>query len=248
MATTDQPEFDPQAARKALRRGALLTSGAGIGFGTLSLVAWLLLIDARAVLESEADPREAYDGTVGLGAEIAGLYLLPFAAILFLWFIVALRAWIRGTQHRRNLLISDVQFVSGAVFTALFLVGAGALASSVVVGQSAEGALEAESLRVLVGFGNTLMTVMGVRIAAIFVIATASLGLSTGSLPRWFNFASYLFAALLMLTPVVDQILVLAFPSWVMLLSVLLLFHLKQLADDELPGFAARYADTDPAD
>ena len=53
--------------------------------------------------------------------EPSDAYLLPFAALLFLWFIVALRGWIRGTQHRRNLLISDVQLVSGTVFTALFL-------------------------------------------------------------------------------------------------------------------------------
>ncbi len=243
MTEHQHPQPDADAMRRALRRAALITAGTGIGFGCFTIAAWFLLGEASRYLEDGADLREVYAAEGVLGAEIASLYLLPFAAISFLWFIVALRGWIRGTQHRRNLLISDVQLVSGTVFIAVFLVGAGALATSVIVAQSAPGALEAETLRVLNGFGNTLVLVMGVRIAAIFVFATASLGLTTGVLPRWFNYVSYAFGLVLMLTPIVEQAFIIAFPIWVVAVAILLLVHLMNLDDDELPGFAARYAD-----
>ena len=76
--------------------------------------------------------------------------------------------------------------------------------------------------------------------AAIFVIATASLGMTTGVLPRWFNLLSYGFGGLLILTPIVEVALTVAFPIWVIALSILLLYHVARLADDEVPGFAAR--------
>jgi hypothetical protein len=229
--------------RRALRRAALLTAGAGILYGVLTIIAWYLMQQGRSGLVDDVDP-EAYYAEGGLfGSELAGLYLLPFAAILFLWFIVALRGWIRGTQHRRNMLISDLQLVSGVVFIAIYLVGAGAVASTVVIAQADDGGLSVESLRTLAAFGNTLMIVMGVRVAAIFVMATASLGMTTGVLPRWFNFVSYGFGLVLMLTPIVEATLILAFPVWVIVLSIMLLYHLANVPTDEIPGFAVRYAE-----
>jgi hypothetical protein len=242
MAKAHDPGPDAAAIRRALRRAALLTSGAGIAYGVLTIVAWLLMRADWTGLADAYDPYAYYvDSGLG-GATIAGLYLLPFAAILFLWFIVALRGWIRGTQQRRNMLISDLQLVSGVVFTAVFLVGAAAVATSVVAAGAGSGELSIMTLRALGGFGNTLMTVMGVRMAAIFVIATASLGMTTGVLPRWFNILSYGFGLILMLTPIVHSTLILAFPIWVIALSVMLLYHLANVPTDRVPGFAVRHA------
>jgi len=243
MAEQPHQEGGARTARQALRRAALLTSGAGVGFGVLTIASWLLLAQAGDGLADVDDPYEYYQSGNAWGSELAGLYLLPFAAILFLWFIVALRGWIRGTQQRRNLLISDVQLVSGMVFTAVFLVGAGAIATAIIVAQTAPGQLSTSSLVALAGFGTTLMSVMGVRIAAIFVIATASLGMTTGVLPRWFNLVSYAFGLILMLAPIVASALILAFPVWIIVLSVMLLYHLASLKPEEIPGFAARYAE-----
>ena len=243
MSDEEATRPDVQAARRALRRAALLTAGAGIGFGVLSILAWYLLRQDREAFMG-ADSTVAYYGAAdSTTARLAGLYLLPFAAILFLWFTVALRGWVRGTQRRRNMLISDLQLVSGAVFTAIFLIGAAAVATSVIVLQSEAETIPATSLQALSAFGASLMGIMGVRMAAIFVISTASLGLTTGSLPRWFSFLSYGFGLILMLTPVVEADLIIAFPLWVIVLSVMLLYHLAHVPTEEIPGFALRYAD-----
>ena len=236
---------DPVKMRHELRRAALLTSGAGIGFGVLSVISWWLLGKDRDAVMAVEDPWSYYaDVGVG-GTAVAGLYLLPFAAILFLWFIVALRGWIRGSGRRRNMLISDLQLVSGVAFTAVFLVGSGAIATSIIVSASSGSEVTFGSLRSLTAFGTTLMSVMGVRMAGIFVIATSTVGMTTGVLPRWFNILGYVFGGLLMISPVVEASFMLAFPIWVTALSVMLLYHLANVPDDQLPGFAARYVDAD---
>ena len=84
---------------------------------------------------------------------------------------------------------------------------------------------------------------MGVRMAGIFVIATSTLGMTTGVLPRWFNLIGYVFGGLLMVSPIVEPSFSLAFPIWVVVLSVMLLYHLARVPDDQIPGFAARYMD-----
>ena len=237
---SDEAKPSPDEVRGTLRRAAFLTSGAGIAYGILAIVGWYLLNeDRRGFVESD-DPTAYYEQGGFDGATVAGLYLLPFAAILFLWFIVALRGWIRGTRKRRNMLISDLQLVSGSVFTAIFLVGVGAIATPLVVLESEVVDIGVEDVQLVAGFGNALMDVMGVRIAAIFVIATASLGVTTGVFPRWFSYASYAFGALLMIAPMVQPPLILAFPTWVIVLSVILLYHVLNLPDDQLPGFAIR--------
>ena len=43
----------------------------------------------------------------------------------------------------------------------------------------------------------------GLLLSGIFVLATATLGMTTGVLPRWFNVVSYVFGVVLMLAPMV---------------------------------------------
>lgn len=241
MAASPNTPPDIAVIRQRLRRAAFMTSGAGIGFGVLAIIsAWLLASDREAI--AAADDPFGYYVASGIGAaSVAGLYLLPFAAIGFLWFIVALRGWIRGSGHRRNELISDLQLVSGVAFTAVFLVGSGAIATSVLVEASDDSELTFNSLRALAAFGTSLISVMGVRMAGIFVLATSTLGMTTGVLPRWFNLIGYVFGALLMVSPLVDATFSLAFPIWVIVLSVMLAYHVTNVSDDALPGFASRY-------
>ncbi len=245
---TSEPPQPPETPelRRRLRRAALLTSGAGIGFGLLTILSWWLLSGDREAIAAAEDPMALYVGDELTGMAVAGLYLLPFAAILFLWFIVALRGWIRRSGERRNMLISDLQLVSGVAFTCVFLVGSGAVATAMAA-STAGAEISYDSLRTLDAFGSTLVLVMGVRMAGIFVLSTSTLGLTTGVLPRWFNLLGYVFGGLLLLSPMVEANFTLAFPLWVLVLSVMLLYHLANVPDDELPGFVGREADDEDA-
>ncbi len=238
---TADPKAGVHMRAEQLRRYGLLTSGAGVAFGVLTIIAWLLLTQARVEATSIDEVRARLESGGSLAAEIAALYVLPFAVIAFLWFIVALREWIHGTEVRRNRLQSGVQLVSGVVFTAVFLVGDGALATSVIVAELGDRTISIDALVTISAFGTSLVSILGVRMAAMFILSTASLGLTTQVLPRWFAFLSYAFGIVLMLTPVVATWLILAFPLWVIALSVLLGYHIERLRRGQVPGFAERH-------
>ena len=64
---------------------------------------------------------------------LAGLYLMPFAAIAFIWFIVALRMWMARHGRPEHALFSNVQLVSGIAFVWLgFIVGTFLLLAAVL--------------------------------------------------------------------------------------------------------------------
>ena len=67
MAATPEPRPDPSAIRHALRRAALLTAGAGIVYGVLTIISWFLLQSDRDVLAGDVDPYIYYTETGQLG-------------------------------------------------------------------------------------------------------------------------------------------------------------------------------------
>src|SRR5262249_1593297 len=88
----------------SLRRAAFLTATVGITFSVLFVLSFLLV--------SRVPPADASDDAlVAFYASgqhrlytVAGLYLMPFAGIAFIWFIVALRMWINIHVRRENIL------------------------------------------------------------------------------------------------------------------------------------------------
>jgi hypothetical protein len=59
--------------------------------------------------------------------------------------------------------------------------------------------------------------------AAVFMISLATIWLKTGLMPRWLVAVSYLAAVGLLIASDITMWLVLAFPVWVLVVSVLLL-------------------------
>jgi len=58
------------------------------------------------------------------------------------------------------------------------------------------------------------------RMAAVFTISTATIGLRTGFLPRWLVFAGYAIALILLLVIDVTPWVELLFPLWILLVSL----------------------------
>jgi hypothetical protein len=164
---------------------------------------------------------------------LVGLYLMPFAGIAFVWFIVALRMWEEGSSQRRSVLQSNLQLISGIVYVALFFVAAAA--SSVVAAsvQFGDGEIDPDVARQFPVYGDTVFFVFAFRMAAMFVFTTSSLLLRAGILPRWFAWSGYVVAAFLLLSASFVQWFVLVFPIWLLVLSVLLLRTARRI-DPEL--------------
>jgi hypothetical protein len=74
--------------------------------------------------------------------------------------------------------------------------------------------------------------VLAMRLAAMFVIATSSIGRHTRVLPGWFVWLGYVVGAFLLLAATLSAVLILVFPVWVLTLRVLLLVRARQIPCD----------------
>jgi hypothetical protein len=233
---TDRLQDDPDVpegahvAGRPLRNAAILTACLAIAHSVLFIMATLLFGSVPPPSASDADLVAFYSSDGERRVLVVGLYIMPFAAIAFLWFIVALRQWIElGAPRARNVLFSNVQLVSGIVFLALFLVGAAATAATAANAEFTDSPMEPSAARILPSLGQTILIVMAMRMAAIFVFSTTAIIRDTRILPGWFVVAGYVVGLFLLLGFTFSAALVLAFPVWLLVLGVLLLVRARRI-------------------
>lgn len=61
---------------------------------------------------------------------------------------------------------------------------------------------------------------MRCRMAAVFTISTATIGVRTGFIPRWLRYSGYAMALVLLVAVDVSRWVELLFPLWILLLSL----------------------------
>ena len=209
-----------EAAGRQLR-APWAASIAGLLFAVLFTAA-LLLVRSQPILDaSDAQLSGQFASGQDLAGFIGGLYLAPFAGIMFLWFIAVIRDQIGEREDR---FFATVFFGSGLLFVAI-LFAAMAVASWPVVGvrmlgQAAPSAREIEVTRAL---SYALMFGFGTRAAAVFLLAMSTIGLKSGVFPRWFGRAGYLVGLMLLVVVAVWDWVILVLPAWVALISLYIL-------------------------
>jgi hypothetical protein len=202
-------------------RAPWAASVAGILFAGLFTAALLVLRTSPVVT---ADDRElARIFATGEDASLywAGLYLMPFAGIMFLWFIAVVRDQLGEREDR---FFATVFFGSGLLFIALTF-AAGAVASMSVVGTRYLG-LEAPTehdVAMTRSLAYALLFGYATRAAAVCLISIATLGLRSRTFPRWFAITGYLVAVLLLVVVTFWDWVLLLVPVWVTLVSVFIL-------------------------
>ena len=145
--------------------------------------------------------------------------LMPFAGICFLWFIGVVRANLGKFEDK---------------FFATVTLGSGLLFLAMMFAASAVGVGLVESRHYAVGgtgevgiFGQMLLLNLSktyaLRMAAVFMMSLATIWLRTGLMPRWLVAVSYLAALTLIIGGDTTMWLTLAFPVWVLIVSVLFL-------------------------
>ncbi len=172
----------------------------------LAGVAFALLFGAVVYLVRTAIPDSGDDRM-----RVAGV-LMPFAGIAFLWFIGVVRDGFGGYEDK---FFSTVFLGSGILFLALMFA---ASAVGIAAGHSSGEVSE---------FGHTLVMTMSktyaLRMAAVFMISLATIWLRTRLMPRWLAVTTYAVAGGVLLAGDLSVWLVLTFPGWVLVVSVLLL-------------------------
>jgi hypothetical protein len=218
------PPETPEERGRSLRTAASITALVGVVHALLFLLSWWLLQDAPGMDATNAEITDYYASASSRRFLLVGLYVMPFAGIVFVWFIVALRMWEEGSAHRRSVLQSNLQLISGIVYISLFFVSA---AASSVVAMSVEFTdnkqIDPDIARQFPVYGNTVLFVFAFRMAAMFVFTTSAILLRAGILPRWFTWSGYVVATFLLLSASFERWFVLVFPVWLIVLSGLLL-------------------------
>ena len=165
--------------------------------------------DAGAWLEKRA-------GTVSVA-----LSLLPFAGIAFLWFIGVVRD---NLGHLEDQFFSTVFFGSGLLFLAMTFVSA-ALAASVIATYALEHGrfIESGTYTYIRTAMYRITNVYAIKMAGVFMISLATIGVRTGLMPRLLAFLTYVLALGLLLIITSSLWVVLIFPAWVSAVSVYIL-------------------------
>ena len=99
----------------------------GLAFSVLFTVAFVLTMSVPGPKATDEELIAYYAAGGGSLPVTIGLYIMPFAGIAFLWFIVALRMWSAASVRRQSVLQSNLQLVSGVLFVAMFFIGAAAM-------------------------------------------------------------------------------------------------------------------------
>lgn len=149
------------------------------------------------------------------------IVLMPFAGIAFLWFIGVVRDRLGALEDK---FFATVFIGSGLLFLGMIFVstaaGAGLLASREFL---VEGGQRTE----VAAFGQALLTALSntyaLRMAAVFMISLATIWLRTALMPRWLVVVSYLAALCLLVASDTTSWITVAFPVWVLVVSVLML-------------------------
>jgi hypothetical protein len=192
---------------------------AGIAFSVLFTAALVLV--RTAVPSDPADVGSWLSDSSRRGAVLFALGLVPFAGIAFLWFVGVLRARVGDAEDR---FFATAFLGSGLLFVGMLFVAA-ALAAGLVASTADHADSLVSSGAWAVGQRTTteLMDVYAMRMAAVFTLAISTILVRTGLAPRWLVASGYLVAILLLLTVGFLPWVELAFPAWVLVLSLFVL-------------------------
>ena len=176
---------------KAPRAGAI----AGILFS-------ILLILSLVLIRVSVPPVPGDEGT-WLSSSWKSIHLalslLPFAGIAFLWFIGVLRDRMGALEDR---FFATVFLGSGLLFLAMIFVYSAVTGGPMMTYIAIPGKVMDFGIY---AFARTLdyeiVNIYAIRMAAVFMISTCTIGIRIGIFPRWMAFLGFALAVFLILSP-----------------------------------------------
>lgn len=222
MTTHEQPDPSPspRTAFGGAGRTPTAAAVAGLVFAVIMIAALVLL----QLATGEAGVSGDWAADAGRRRMVStAAALVPFAGISFLWFIGVLRTRLGDREDR---LFATVFLGSGLLFVAMLFAGSASLAAILTLLDRGVPA-GSDALLALQALTRALTGTFGARMAAVFMISTASVGLRGRILARWLALLGYGFGLVLLLTPPLPRWGQLVFPAWVLLVSVAILAHAR---------------------
>jgi hypothetical protein len=198
----------------------------GIVFAGL-LVAGLVLVDRIPKLGDSDAVYKAFYGGGGVDTlTVLGLYIVPFAGIACLWHMIATRTLLQVRRPESQAEVRPwLHLAASVIFVCLLFAGAAAVGAVALLTRFSTAPLPGPDVaRALSSLGYALVFVYGVRAAGMYLLTTRLMR-TAGLLPRPLVLLSYLVAAFLLLSVTFHPAILLVFPGWVLMVSIVLLVH-----------------------
>jgi len=203
----------------------------GLVFAGLFVAALVLVHTAPSLSDSDAAYSSFYSGDSSGDLVTLGLYIVPFAGIAFLWHMAAIRTMI-GTLPRtgRIEVRRTLQTASGVLFVAMLFVGTSLVGAVALLRVFSDNpAPSADVARGLSSAGYGDMFVYGVRAAGMFLLTTTALARTVGIASTPVAVINYVAGAFLLVSTTFHPAILLIFPGWVAVMSVLALIRAGRL-------------------
>ncbi|QES52073.1 hypothetical protein DEJ50_01605 [Streptomyces venezuelae] len=179
--------------------------------GVAGIVFAVLLGTAIVLVRTALPAGGAGDARLDSGEQsrvTTALTLVPFAGIAFLWFMGALR---EHTGEAEDRFLATVFLGSGLIFVATLF--GSAAAAGTVLGEDTSSEFGRH-------YAYTLLMTYAMRMAAVFALATATIGRRLGVLPRPLTVFGYAVGLVLLVVGTAAPWSELVFPAWSLVLSI----------------------------
>lgn len=199
------------------------TAVAGIIFAALYSISFYLLSQTPLGSATDAEIIAYYADGQQRTLSLAGMFIMPFAGIAFLYFMVFLRRLAAQTGLPVSSILGNVQQGAGLIFIAVLFVATAALVAAPASIQFAGLETDPVLARLLPLFGTTTLLMFGMRMASMFVFTSSSIGRATGMIPNWFGYLGYAVGVALLLAFTFQTWFALLFAGWVLVLCLMIL-------------------------
>lgn len=191
---------------------------AGIVFSLL-LIASVVLVRISVpsdLSDSGAWLRSSSNSTVALA-----MNLVPIAGVAFLWFIGVLRDRLGASEDR---LFATVFLGSGLLFLSMLFMSAALVGSILLVHAANPDRVQSAGIFTFARVAAyEILNIYAIKMAAVFMVVTSTLALRTRFIARWIAFVGFAVALLLLFAGRSNDWMVVAFPLWVLLVSLYIL-------------------------
>ena len=116
------------------------------------------------------------------------MFIMPFAGISFLYFMVLLRLLASKTGFLISRMLANVQLAAGTIFIAMLFVATAGLTANVASSQFGGVTTDPLLARLLPSLSITVLLMFGMRMASMFVFTASSIGRGAGLIPNWFGY------------------------------------------------------------
>ena len=158
------------------------------------------------------------------------LNLVPFAGVFFMWFLGVLRDRLGAREDK---FFATVFLGSGLMFLGMLFVAAAAVGGLIrAYGAAPTSLLDGASFAFERAFAYDLMHIYAFKMAAVFMLSTSTLLIRTRAVARWIPVLGFVSAVSLLVGSGFFDWILLIFPLWVLLVSVVILIeNLRQPRD-----------------